>query len=110
MSEAAKVRLVRCPKCEMLSREVLTEYSVYECRNCGAVFRAKNKGVDSGTFSVNSEDERIGASVEKLSERFDKSTNVSDRRTPPPVDPPTAITNGYESDVQSNVSSSSRST
>ncbi|KAL8062849.1 hypothetical protein ABFX02_02G173800 [Erythranthe guttata] len=105
MSEAVKVRLVRCPNCKKLLPEV-TEYSVYECGNCGAVLR----GVDSDTFSVNAEDERIGASAENLSERFDKSTNVSDRRTPPQVDPPTAITNGYESDVQSNVSSSSRRT
>lgn len=38
MSEQAKVRLVRCPKCENLLPE-LTDYSVYQCGGCGAVLR-----------------------------------------------------------------------
>lgn len=38
MSESAKVRLVRCPKCENLLPEV-TEFSVYQCGGCGAVLR-----------------------------------------------------------------------
>lgn len=38
MSETAKVRLVRCPKCENLLPEV-TDYSVYQCGGCGAVLR-----------------------------------------------------------------------
>lgn len=38
MSELAKVRLVRCPKCENLLPE-LTDYSVYLCGGCGAVLR-----------------------------------------------------------------------
>ncbi|KAJ0668944.1 putative protein enhanced disease resistance 4 [Helianthus annuus] len=39
MSESpAKVRLVRCPKCENLLPEV-TDYAVYQCGGCGAVLR-----------------------------------------------------------------------
>ncbi|KAJ0837368.1 putative protein enhanced disease resistance 4 [Helianthus annuus] len=41
MSESpAKVRLVRCPKCENLLPEV-TDYAVYQCGGCGAVLRGK---------------------------------------------------------------------
>lgn len=39
MSEQpAKVRLVRCPKCENLLPE-LPDYSVYQCGGCGTVLR-----------------------------------------------------------------------
>lgn len=38
MSEQAKVRLVRCPKCENLLPE-LNDYSVYQCGGCGAVLK-----------------------------------------------------------------------
>ncbi|KAI3731871.1 hypothetical protein L1987_63063 [Smallanthus sonchifolius] len=41
MSESpAKVRLVRCPKCENLLPEV-TDYAVYQCGGCGAILRGK---------------------------------------------------------------------
>ncbi|XP_035840808.1 uncharacterized protein LOC110917817 isoform X2 [Helianthus annuus] len=57
MSESpAKVRLVRCPKCENLLPEV-TEYAVYQCGGCGAVLRAENKRIDSGMSSEKSGDE-----------------------------------------------------
>ncbi|CAH1431602.1 unnamed protein product [Lactuca virosa] len=36
--KGSSVRLVRCPKCENLLPE-LPEYSVYQCRGCGAVLR-----------------------------------------------------------------------
>lgn len=38
MSDSAKVRLVRCPKCQNLLPE-LADYSVYQCGGCGAVLR-----------------------------------------------------------------------
>lgn len=38
--KTAKVRLVRCPKCENLLPE-LADYSVYQCGGCGAVLRGK---------------------------------------------------------------------
>lgn len=41
MSETAKVRLVRCPKCENLLPEV-TDFSVYQCGGCGAVLRGNS--------------------------------------------------------------------
>ncbi|KAK6137100.1 hypothetical protein DH2020_029153 [Rehmannia glutinosa] len=100
MSETAKVRLVRCPKCENLLPEV-TDYSVYQCGGCGAVLRAKNKGVDLDTFSEKSDEGINGVSVEKLSDRYDKMMNVSERKMMDTSD-------GSESDVRSNISSSSR--
>lgn len=101
MSETAKVRLVRCPKCENLLPEV-TDFSVYQCGGCGAVLRAKNKGVDLDTFSEKSEEERIGGNLEKTCDRYDKMMNVSDRRM---MD---QMSDGSESDVRSTISSSSR--
>lgn len=92
MSEQAKVRLVRCPKCENLLPE-LTDYSVYQCGGCGAVLRvaAKSKNGELNKFVEKSEEE----TVEKL-ENFDlsekKLMNMADD-------------SGY--DVKSNTSSSS---
>lgn len=40
MAESAKVRVVRCPKCENLLPE-LEDYPVYQCGGCGAVLRGK---------------------------------------------------------------------
>ncbi|KAK9051408.1 hypothetical protein SSX86_028035 [Deinandra increscens subsp. villosa] len=84
MSESpAKVRLVRCPKCENLLPEV-TDYTVYQCGGCGVVLRdgfceivklnflvvsslltssgcqnqAENNGNGSGMSSEKSADER----------------------------------------------------
>ncbi|XP_042027975.1 protein ENHANCED DISEASE RESISTANCE 4-like isoform X2 [Salvia splendens] len=101
MSETAKVRLVRCPKCENLLPEV-TDFSVYQCGGCGAVLRCKNKGVDLDTFSEKSTEEMVGSKVEKLSDRYEKMVNVSERRVME------MMSDGSESDVRSNVSSSSR--
>ncbi|KAL1561938.1 protein ENHANCED DISEASE RESISTANCE 4-like [Salvia divinorum] len=98
MSETAKVRLVRCPKCENLLPEV-TDFSVYQCGGCGAVLRSNNKGVD--TFSEKSDEERIGSNLDRLSDRYEKMNNVSERRV-------MEMSDGSESDVRSNVSSSSR--
>ncbi|KAL1535964.1 protein ENHANCED DISEASE RESISTANCE 4-like [Salvia divinorum] len=100
MSETAKVRLVRCPKCENLLPEV-TDFSVYQCGGCGAVLRSTNKGVDLDTFSEKSNEEMIGSNVEKLSDRYEKMMNVSEMRV-------MEMNDGSESDVRSNVSSSSR--
>ncbi|GER30287.1 hypothetical protein STAS_06221 [Striga asiatica] len=44
MAEGTKVRLVRCPKCENLLPE-LPDFSLYQCGGCGAVLKAKHKGV-----------------------------------------------------------------
>ncbi|CAA0838804.1 Protein of unknown function (DUF3133 [Striga hermonthica] len=44
MADEAKVRLVRCPKCENLLPE-LPDFSLYQCGGCGAVLKAKHKGV-----------------------------------------------------------------
>ncbi|KAL8499729.1 hypothetical protein ACS0TY_019627 [Phlomoides rotata] len=100
MSESAKVRLVRCPKCENLLPEV-TEFSVYQCGGCGAVLRANNKGVDLDTFSEKSDEERIVGNMEKISDRYEKMSNVSERRM---MD----MSDGSESDVRSTISSSGR--
>ncbi|KAL6536374.1 hypothetical protein OROGR_012946 [Orobanche gracilis] len=44
MAEDAKVRLVRCPKCENLLPE-LPDISLYQCGGCGTVLKAKQKGI-----------------------------------------------------------------
>ncbi|XP_051148294.1 protein ENHANCED DISEASE RESISTANCE 4-like [Andrographis paniculata] len=95
MSEAAKIRLVRCPKCQNLLPEV-TDFSVYQCGGCGAVLRAKNKNVNSSERS-----EGIVGTAEKLTDGYDKIVDVSDRRALDTSD-------GSESDVRSSVSSFSR--
>lgn len=59
MAEAAKVRLVRCPQCENLLNEP-PDFSVYQCGGCGAVLRAKKKGLlDDG---ISEEDKGGGVS------------------------------------------------
>ncbi|XP_004516395.1 uncharacterized protein [Cicer arietinum] len=40
MEDSAKMRLVRCPKCQNVLSE-LSDYSVYQCGGCGAVLRGK---------------------------------------------------------------------
>lgn len=62
---------------------------------------AKNKGVDLDTFSEKSDEERIVGTLEKLSDRYEKVMNVSEKRT---MD----MSDGSESDVRSTISSSSR--
>ena len=38
MEDSAKLRLVRCPKCQNVLHEQAS-YSVYQCGGCGAVLR-----------------------------------------------------------------------
>ncbi|KAL0304700.1 UNVERIFIED_CONTAM: protein ENHANCED DISEASE RESISTANCE 4 [Sesamum angustifolium] len=64
MAEAAKVRLVRCPKCENLLPE-LPDFSLYQCGGCGAVLRAKKKGIlEDGLTKISDDVEGGGASEE----------------------------------------------
>ncbi|XP_016474165.2 uncharacterized protein LOC107795969 isoform X1 [Nicotiana tabacum] len=93
MSEPAKVRLVRCPKCENLLPE-LTDYSVYQCGGCGAVLRvtAKNKNGELEEFAGKSEEETVGGIVENFDLSGKKLMNIGEG-------------SGY--DVKSNTSSSS---
>ncbi|XP_027335664.1 protein ENHANCED DISEASE RESISTANCE 4-like isoform X2 [Abrus precatorius] len=49
MEDTAKLRLVRCPKCQNVLPE-LANYSVYQCGGCNAVLRAKLKGSESGSM------------------------------------------------------------
>ncbi|KAG9155859.1 hypothetical protein Leryth_004107 [Lithospermum erythrorhizon] len=65
MSEVAKVRLVRCPKCHNLLQE-LNDYSIYECGGCGAVLRASKMNGDLETFSEKCDEKSIGGVSEKL--------------------------------------------
>lgn len=95
----ADVRLVRCPKCENLLPEV-ADYSVYQCGGCGAVLRAKNKNVVSDAFSETSDEEILGGGFDKFSENYG-NFNFPKTRVMNPSD-------GYENDVKSTGSSSSR--
>ncbi|KAK7292784.1 hypothetical protein RJT34_15637 [Clitoria ternatea] len=49
MEDSAKLRLVRCPKCQNVLPE-LANYSVYQCGGCNAILRAKLKGSDGGSL------------------------------------------------------------
>nr|XP_043627177.1 protein ENHANCED DISEASE RESISTANCE 4 isoform X2 [Erigeron canadensis] len=74
MSESpAKVRLVRCPKCENLLPEV-TDYALYQCGGCGAVLSG-NKHIESGISSEKSGDESdiVSNKVSKESSNLDFS-------------------------------------
>ncbi|KAK4743503.1 hypothetical protein SAY87_001504 [Trapa incisa] len=64
MAEAAKVRLVRCPKCENVL-PVLENYSVYQCGGCGAVLR-ENQTLESDVPSAKSDPERKTAGLEDM--------------------------------------------
>ncbi|KAK4379201.1 hypothetical protein RND71_001063 [Anisodus tanguticus] len=96
MSEQAKVRLVRCPKCENLLPE-LTDYSVYQCGGCGAVLRvtAKSKNGELNGFVEKSEEETVVGVVEKA-ENFDLTEKKLMK-----------MDDGSGYDVKSNTSSSS---
>ncbi|KAL2536354.1 uncharacterized protein Fot_17745 [Forsythia ovata] len=99
MYEPAKVRLVRCPKCQNLLPEV-TDYSVYQCGGCGAVLQAKNKRVDLDKLSEKSEEEMVGGNSENFSDKCEQ-VNISEKRI---MD----LSDGSESDLRSNISSSSK--
>lgn len=61
MEDSAKLRLVRCPKCQNLLPEI-PDYSVYQCGGCGAVLRAKVNGNGSSSLWETS-DEGEGGGV-----------------------------------------------
>ncbi|KAL5727095.1 hypothetical protein ACHQM5_000327 [Ranunculus cassubicifolius] len=65
MEDGAKVRLVRCPKCENLLPE-LPNVDVYQCGGCGAVLQAKKRPSSSAGSSEKSDDERVKAISGKL--------------------------------------------
>lgn len=73
MAEASKVRLVRCPKCENLLPE-LPDFSLYKCGGCGAVLKAKKKGILEDRLSDISNDVKGGEISEENS--TDKGTKV----------------------------------
>ncbi|XP_074325708.1 uncharacterized protein LOC141663786 isoform X2 [Apium graveolens] len=64
MSEAGRVRLVRCPKCQNLLTE-LPAYSVYQCGACATLLTAREKDKDAEVdmLSENLEEERAGGGV-----------------------------------------------
>lgn len=64
MAGSAKLRLVRCPKCENLLPE-LPDYSVYQCGGCGTVLRAKVRHQGEESLSDKSDEERVGGSSTK---------------------------------------------
>ncbi|RDY00886.1 Protein ENHANCED DISEASE RESISTANCE 4, partial [Mucuna pruriens] len=47
MEDSAKLRLVRCPKCQNVLPE-LANYTVYQCGGCDTVLRGKLKGSEGG--------------------------------------------------------------
>ncbi|MQL82997.1 hypothetical protein Taro_015473 [Colocasia esculenta] len=55
---AAKVRVVRCPKCQKLLPE-LAGFTVYRCGGCGATLRAKHAIPVPDTSSGKSDEERV---------------------------------------------------
>lgn len=100
MSESpAKVRLVRCPKCENLLPEV-TEYAVYQCGGCGAVLRANNKHIESSVSSEKSGDESDGV-PNKISKESPVNLDFSKRSVK-------SMSLASESGVKSNGSSGRR--
>lgn len=87
MEEGAKVRLVRCPKCENLLTE-LPNVAVYQCGGCGTVLQAKKQpNSNGGGSSEKSDDERVRVNsrevVEKVveGELSDDGSDVSDRQS-----------------------------
>ncbi|KAK7285822.1 hypothetical protein RJT34_20603 [Clitoria ternatea] len=72
MSDSAKVRLVRCPKCQNILPE-LADYSVYQCGGCGAVLRAKHKGYVSGSLS---DEGKVGGDSDKSENSLEKGLFV----------------------------------
>ncbi|KAH6755054.1 hypothetical protein C2S53_018577 [Perilla frutescens var. hirtella] len=73
MAEPSKVRLVRCPKCENLLPE-LPDFSLYKCGGCGAVLKAKKKGIVEDRLSNISEGVK-GGGISKENSTV-KGTNV----------------------------------
>lgn len=97
MSASAKVRLVRCPKCDNLLPE-LADYSVYQCGGCGAVLRAKHKGNESGSLSEKSDEGKIVGECAKSenSSDFDVKSNSDSPRHIKPKDSDKENNKGHE--------------
>ncbi|MED6216701.1 hypothetical protein PIB30_010141 [Stylosanthes scabra] len=70
MADLTKVRLVRCPNCQTILRE-LVNYSLYKCGACGSVLSAKHK--DHGSAS-------LAEKKEVETDHHYKSGNFSERR------------------------------
>ncbi|KAL4334265.1 hypothetical protein GQ457_07G007360 [Hibiscus cannabinus] len=51
MAQESKARLVRCPRCDSLIKE-LPQYSLYKCGSCGVVLQAKKKEEKGGEVSL----------------------------------------------------------
>ncbi|GMH00437.1 hypothetical protein Nepgr_002276 [Nepenthes gracilis] len=98
MAESAKVRLVRCPKCENLLPE-LPDYSVYQCGGCGAVLRAKKGDLEGDKVSERSNEGRVRVVAEKPDKLSDRSENFRGKET----------VSGVENRVEEGVSDSERS-
>ncbi|KAJ1429522.1 putative zinc-ribbon domain, plant [Sesbania bispinosa] len=92
MEDSAKLRLVRCPKCQNLLPE-LADYSVYQCGGCGTVLRAKLNGHGTGSLWETSDEGQgggdparsgnsLGKGVVDLSDNsdFDVKSNVGSSR------------------------------
>ncbi|XP_061349880.1 uncharacterized protein LOC133295099 isoform X2 [Gastrolobium bilobum] len=77
MEDSAKVRLVRCPKCQNLLPE-LADYSVYQCGGCGAVLRGKLKGYGSGSLWEASDEGHGGGDPSKSGNSLGKGVVDSD--------------------------------
>ncbi|KAE8675708.1 Trichome birefringence-like 23 [Hibiscus syriacus] len=80
MAEESKARLVRCPKCDSLIKE-LPQYSLYKCGSCGAALRAKKKDEHGSGVSVkgkNRRKERIFGEKTIVSSRTDKANGFLD--------------------------------
>ncbi|XWS38256.1 hypothetical protein CRYUN_Cryun19dG0115700 [Craigia yunnanensis] len=76
MAEESKVRLVRCPKCESLIKE-LPEYSIYTCGSCDAVLRAKKKEPASNGFLDKSIEDKGRGVCEKMDSQLNKGGSLS---------------------------------
>ncbi|WOL08291.1 hypothetical protein Cni_G17044 [Canna indica] len=72
----AKVRVVRCPKCEKLLPE-LANFLVYRCGGCGATLQAKKPVPGSGVSPGKSDGENINY-LEVLEHSTDKKGMISD--------------------------------
>ncbi|KAF6172995.1 hypothetical protein GIB67_006371 [Kingdonia uniflora] len=82
MEEGAKVRVVRCPKCENLLPE-LPNLPVYQCGGCGAILQAKKQTQSNDGSSVKSEEERVRVVSDKggVLNLSDNVSEMSDRET-----------------------------
>ncbi|BAT98067.1 uncharacterized protein HKW66_Vig0170040 [Vigna angularis] len=68
MEDSAKLRLVKCPKCQKVLPE-LANYTVYQCGGCGSVLRGKLKSSE-GVRLWETSDEGQGGGDQGRSESF----------------------------------------